>query len=50
MKSFYGSNHNLKSNNNSNGGGLITNNSSRARLAHENLQRLEREKDDLYEL
>jgi hypothetical protein len=48
VKSFYGSNHNLKGNNN-NSISLATS-SSRARLAHENLQRLEREKDDLYEL
>lgn len=43
-KNFYGSSHNLKS-----GSGLHSS-SSRARLAQENLQRLEREKDDLYEL
>ncbi len=49
MKSFYGSNHNLKGNNINNSISLATS-SSRARLAHENLQRLEREKDDLYEL
>jgi hypothetical protein len=48
VKSFYGSNHNLKGSNNSTS--LATSSSSRARLAHENLQRLEREKDDLYEL
>ena len=42
-KNFYGSSHNLKGNN-------LTSSSSRARLAQENLQRLEREKDDLYEL
>ena len=35
---YYNSNHNL------------VNNTSRARIAQENLQRLEREKDDLYEL
>ena len=34
---YYNSNHNLV-------------NTSRARLAQENLQRLEKEKDDLYEL
>lgn len=39
---FYSSNHNLINGSNSN--------SSRARLAQENLQRLEKEKDDLYEL
>ncbi len=48
IKHFYGSNHNLKGNLNS--AVQINNSSSRARLAHENLQRLEREKDDLYEL
>lgn len=42
-KNFYGSSHNLKTNH-------ASNSSSRARLAQENLQRLEREKDDLYEL